>query len=214
MNKLIIFDLDGTLVDTLDDLMIAVNYALTKFSFPIKSREEIRKAIGNGTIKLIERSAPIGTDEFTLKELHKIFKKYYIENIGEKTKPYHGITSMLLNLKSKGYQLAVVSNKDHEPTIQIISKFFPNIFDKIQGSYMEHPKKPHPYLIEKVLTELNIKKSDITYIGDTNIDEESAVNAGVDYFLVSYGYRTEEELSYQVTTKKILKNVKDIEAIF
>ena len=86
MNKLLIFDLDGTLIDTLDDLKNAVNFALEKFSFPLRTREEIRKAIGNGTIKLIERSAPQGTDEKTLAELHKVFKAFYLENLSQNTK--------------------------------------------------------------------------------------------------------------------------------
>ena len=214
MKKLLIFDLDGTLVDTLDDLRKAVNFALEKYNFPLKSKEEIRKAIGNGTIKLIERSAPNCTDEATLKELHSTFKQYYLNNIGADTKPYQGITSELLSLKTKGYKLAVVSNKDQEATIDIINRIFPNIFDYVQGSYSDKPKKPHPYLINKVCDELKINKREITYIGDTNVDEESAVNAELDYLLVSYGYRTLEELNVQVKTKRIINKIKDLDKIF
>ena len=214
MKKLLIFDLDGTLVDTLDDLRKAVNFALKKHNFPLKSKEEVRKAIGNGTIKLIERSAPNGTDEVTLKELHSTFKQYYLNNIGADTKPYQGITSELLSLKTKGYKLAVVSNKDQEATIDIINRIFPNIFDYVQGSYSDKPKKPHPYLFNKVCDELKINKIDITYIGDTNVDEESAVNAELDYLLVSYGYRTLEELNEQVKTKRIINKIKDLDKIF
>ena len=213
MTKLIIFDLDGTLVDTLDDLQTAVNFALSKYCFPIRTKEDIRKAIGNGTIKLIERSAPAGTDQNTLKELHAIFKNYYLNNIGKNTKPYNGITSLLFYLKSRGYKLAVVSNKDHIPTLQIINNMFPCLFDYIQGSYMEHPKKPNPYLINKVIEEAKTDKSKITYIGDTNVDEESAVNAGIKYILVSYGYRTKQELYQQVKTRNIIDSLKELENI-
>lgn len=214
MKKLIIFDLDGTLVDTLDDLRKAVNFALEKYSFPLRTREEIRKAIGNGTIKLIERSAPESADENTLKNLHKEFKNYYLNNIGKDTKPYDKITSVLFTLKTKGYKLAVVSNKDNEPTQQIINSMFPKLFDYIQGSYMDQPKKPHPYLINKIIEESGIDKNEITYIGDTNVDEESAVNAEISYTLVSYGYRTKNELFEQVKTRNIIDSVDDIETIF
>ena len=210
MNKLLIFDLDGTLIDTLDDLKNAVNFALEKFSFPLKSREEIRKAIGNGTVKLIERSAPQGTSEKILKELHKVFKAYYLENLSNFTKPYDGITSFLIFLKTKGYKLAVVSNKDHDATMKLITTMFPMLFDYIQGSYFEHPKKPHPYLINKVIKEMNIDKKEITYIGDTNVDEESAINAKIQYILVSYGYRTRNELFRQVKTRNIVDAIKDL----
>ena len=212
MNKLLIFDLDGTLIDTLDDLRNAVNFALEKFSFPLKTREEIRKAIGNGTIKLIERSAPQGTDSKILGELHKVFKAYYLENLSRNTKPYPGITSLLFSLKTKGYKLAVVSNKDHDATVKLITTMFPMLFDYIQGSYIEHPKKPHPYLINKVINELNFPKEKITYIGDTNVDEESAINAEISYILVSYGYRTKTELFSQVKSRNIVDSIKDLDS--
>ena len=212
MNKLLIFDLDGTLIDTLDDLKNAVNFALEKFSFPLRTREEIRKAIGNGTIKLIERSAPQGTDEKTLSELHKVFKAFYLENLSQNTKPYPGVTSLLFSLKTKGYKLAVVSNKDHDATIKLITTMFPMLFDYIQGSYFEHPKKPHPYLINKVINEINFSKDKITYIGDTNVDEESAINADISYILVSYGYRTKTELFSQVKTRNIVDSIKDLDS--
>lgn len=214
MKRLILFDLDGTLVDTLEDLRKAVNFALLKYSFPIKTKEEIRKAIGNGTIKLIERSAPVGTDEETLKALHKTFKEFYVENIGQGTHPYKGITSLLISLKTKGYKLGVVSNKDNEPTIKIINDMFTGIFDYVQGSYMEHPKKPDPYLFNKIILESKFKKEEITYIGDTNVDEESALNSGLDYVLVSYGYRTLDELKKQVKTSVIVNSIKEIDSLF
>lgn len=214
MEKMLIFDLDGTLVDTLDDLRKAVNYVLEKFSFPFKSREEIRKAIGNGTIKLIERSAPCGTSEAVLKKLHSTFKEYYLNNIGSSTKPYPGISSLLISLKGKGYKLAVVSNKDHIPTLKIINNFFPNLFDYIQGSYMEHPKKPDPYLINKIINESKIDKSKITYIGDTEVDEQTALNSKLNYVLVSYGYRTKDELQEITKTQKIIDKIKDLDWVF
>ena len=211
MNKLLIFDLDGTLVDTLDDLTKAVNFSLKKHNFPTKTKEEVRKAIGNGTVKLIERSAPSNADETTLKELHSTFKKFYLNNIGSDTKPYKNISSVLFALKTKGYKLAVVSNKDQEATVDIINRLFPELFDYVQGSYIDKPKKPHPFLIDKVCDALKFDKINVTYIGDTNVDEKSAINAGLKYILVSYGYRTKQELLEQVKTRKIINDIKDLD---
>ena len=214
MKKLLIFDLDGTLVDTLLDLSNSVNFALKKFHFPIKEVEEVRKAIGNGTIKLIERCAPIGTEDNILKKLHSEFKKHYQNNIANNTIPYKNVSSVLFYLKSKGYKLAVVSNKDHDLTIKIINDLFPKLFDVVQGSYHDHPKKPDPFLIEKVIKEMGVNKNALTYIGDTNVDEESALNASLDYIIVSYGYRTKEELLHQVKTRNIIDEIKNLEKIF
>lgn len=211
MKRMIIFDLDGTLIDTLDDLKNAVNFALEKFEFPLRTKENIRKDIGNGTVKLIGRSAPSGTSEKVLKELHSIFKEYYSKHMLDFTKPYDGIASLLFSLKAQGYKLAVVSNKDHDLTIQIINRFFFGMFDYVQGSYMEHPKKPDPYLISKVEKDANILSNEITYIGDTNVDEQTARNSNLNYIIVSYGYRTKEELKTQVITKRIVDSVKEIE---
>ena len=109
------------------------------------------------------------------------------------------------------YKLAVVSNKDHDATVKLITTMLPMLFDYIQGSYFEHPKKPHPYLINKVINEMNFSKDKITYIGDTNVDEESAINAGISYILVSYGYRTKTELLSQVKTRNIVDSIKDLD---
>ena len=191
--KTVIFDLDGTILNTLEDLKNAVNYGLKSKNLPEKDLQFVRKAIGNGTQVLIKRCTPEDISDKERQIIFNIFKSYYLEHYADNTKPYPGITELLKSLKGK-CRLAVVSNKDDDLTKKLISKEFPGMFDIIQGSYLDKPKKPHPFLINKIIEDYNINKADCLYIGDTEIDKESAENAGLDYLLVNYGYRTKEEL--------------------
>lgn len=192
--KTIIFDLDGTLLDTLVDLKNAVNHALIFYNLPEKDLEFVRKAIGNGTTVLIKRCTPSSLNDEERKRVFDVFKSYYLEHYADFTHPFKGIKELILDRFKSQVKFAVVSNKDNDLTNKIINKEFPNCFDVIQGSYLDHPKKPDPYLINKIIKENNINKKDCLYIGDTNVDKESAMNAGLPYLLVNYGYRTKEEL--------------------
>ena len=193
--KYIIFDLDGTILDTLQDLTNAVNYGLKSFSLPEKDIDFVRLAIGNGTKVLIKRCTPCDISEEERSKVFCIFKDYYFKHFTDNTKPYPGIFEMLLKLKETGnVKLVVLSNKDDDLTKQLINKEFPRVFDIIQGSYIDKPRKPNPYLIYKIFNENNINKSDCLYVGDTNVDKETADNAGIKYLLVNYGYRNKQEL--------------------
>lgn len=191
--KTVIFDLDGTILDTLEDLKNAVNHALKFYNYPEKDLEFVRKAIGNGTQVLIKRCTPCTISEEDYHKVFNEFKSRYLAHFADYTRPYEGIKDLLGALKGKCL-IAVVSNKDNDLTQNLINKEFLGLFDIIQGSYFDRPKKPDPYLVDKILDENNINKEDCLYIGDTNVDKESALNAGLDYRLVSYGYRTKEEL--------------------
>ena len=209
--KTIIFDLDGTILDTLQDLTNAVNYGLKTFNLPEKDIDFVRLAIGNGTKVLIQRCTPCDISEDLRAQVFAKFKAYYSEHFLDNTKPYPEIFKMLIRLSKLSFiKLAVVSNKDHDLTKQLIEKEFPRVFDIIQGSYIDKPRKPDPYLIEKILNENNIDKRDCLYIGDTDIDRESAVNAGLDYRLVNYGYRTKEELIKKCPNDTTISNVQDL----
>lgn len=192
--KTIIFDLDGTILDTLVDLKNAVNYGLNFRNLPKKDLEYVRKAIGNGTQVLIKRCTPCNISKEERKIVFDTFKAYYLEHFADNTVPYEGVTEMLRTLKNNGCKLAVVSNKDNDLTQKLINDKFPGLFDIIQGSYFDHPKKPDPFLFNKIFNDNNIQKDDCLYIGDTDVDKESAMNAGLEYRLVNYGYRTKEEL--------------------
>ena len=191
--KTVIFDLDGTILDTLQDLKNAVNHGLNFYNLPKKDLEFVRKAIGNGTTVLIQRCTPSSLSCEERNAVFNVFKTYYLEHYADYTKPYPGIKELLEKLYGKAH-LAVVSNKDNDLTNKIIRKEFGNLFDIVQGSYLDHPKKPDPYLINKIIKENNINKEDCLYVGDTNVDKESATNASLSYLLVNYGYRTKEEL--------------------
>ena len=191
--KTLIFDLDGTILDTLEDLKNAVNHGLNFYNLPQKDLKFVRKAIGNGTQVLIKRCTPEGLDNDSRQKVFNCFNDYYLEHFDNFTKPYPGIQEMLQSLKGKCL-LVVVSNKDNDLTNKLIQKEFPEIFDIIQGSYYDQPKKPDPFLINKIIKENNIDKKDCLYIGDTDVDKESANNANIPYRLVSYGYRNKEEL--------------------
>lgn len=209
--KTIIFDLDGTILDTLQDLTNAVNYGLKCFNLPEKDIDFVRLAIGNGTKVLIQRCTPCDISEDLRAQVFAKFKAYYFEHFLDNTKPYPEIFKMLIRLSKLSFiKLAVVSNKDHDLTMQLIEKEFPRVFDIIQGSYIDKPRKPDPYLIDKILNENNIDKKDCLYIGDTNIDKESAVNAGLDYLLVNYGYRTKEELIKMCPNDTTISNIHDL----
>ena len=207
--KTVIFDLDGTILDTLEDLKNAVNHALNFYNYPEKDLEFVRKAIGNGTTILIKRCTPSTLSDEERNKVFDVFKSYYLEHYADYTKPYIGIKEMLTKLKGKA-TLAVVSNKDNDLTKKIINKAFPGLFDIIQGSYLDHPKKPDPYLINKIIKENNIYKEDCLYIGDTNVDKESATNVSLPYLLVNYGYRTKEELEKMCPNDTTLSSVNEL----
>ena len=193
--KYIIFDLDGTILDTLDDLTNAVNYGLKCFNLRPKDKEFVRLAIGNGTKVLIKRCTPCDISDEFRNQVFNEFKSYYFKHFTDYTNPYPGIYEMLLKLKDNdNISLVVLSNKDDDLTKQLINKEFPRVFDIVQGSYIDRPRKPDPYLISKIFNENNINKEDCLYIGDTNVDKETAINGGVNYRLVNYGYRNKEEL--------------------
>ena len=152
--KAVLFDLDGTLLDTLEDLKTAVNHALISFGFPERSKEYVRLAIGNGTTKLMERCCPEGTDSQIVQKALSVFKEYYTHHYTENTLPYKGIKELLSKLKQK-YILGVISNKDDVFTKNLIKMLIPNTFNIVQGSYVDKPRKPDPYLVNKVLKQLN-----------------------------------------------------------
>ncbi len=194
-NRLFIFDLDGTLVDTVKDLNTAINYGLVNHGFASVSVEHTAKAIGNGIAITIWRSLPEGTSEEEHANVLLDFRKYYRDHFLDNSKPYPNMLETLTKLKSIGYKLAVATNKLDEIAKKMVKTLFPNIFDFIQGDLPEYPKKPDPYLLNKVINQFGIDKSRVYYVGDSEVDIETATNAEVNLFLVDYGFhRTDEFL--------------------
>lgn len=217
MYKLVIFDLDGTLLDTIEDLANACNYALKQCGLDIYEVNRYKRFVGDGRIKLIERIIPesIKSEELFNKVL-ALYDEYYLEHMVDMTKPYSGICDLLEYLKSKGIKLAVVSNKPHEFAYEIVKKYFEDIFDEAYGHRLEFKVKPDPAALIDIMERNNIDKKDCIYIGDSNVDIVTAKNAGVESVGVSWGFRGREELeeagaTFVVDTINDLKNILDSE---
>ena len=196
MKKLVIFDLDGTLVNTLTDLTECVNYALNQCNYPQHSFDEYRYFVGNGINKLIERALPEGDrNTETIMHVKEIFVEYYMQHKTDKSYVYPGINDLLSALQDKCIMLAVASNKYHEATLEMIAHYFPTIsFAKVLGQRDGVPTKPHPQIVEEILEATGICKDDVLYVGDSGVDMTTAANAGVDSVGVVWGLRTVEEL--------------------
>ena len=195
MYKAIIFDLDGTLLDTLDDLTAAVNYALQKKNLPLRTREEVRSFVGNGILKLMERSA--GADNIALApDLLQQFKGYYASHCADETKPYDGVMKLLESLKNKGVYTAVVSNKADFAVKKLADFYFKDLLNLAVGENEEKgiKRKPDPASLIAVIDELGVEKTETVYIGDSEVDIQTAKNAGVDCISVSWGFKNREFL--------------------
>ena len=210
MKKVIIFDLDGTLLDTLDDLRMSVNFALSQFHYPERSREQVRKDIGNGVAKLIERSIPMGISSRNYEKCLEIFKNSYAKNYNINTRPYEGCFELLSKLKEEGYIVTVATNKIIDVAKELLDCHYHGIFNYIQGDAKGMKKKPDPQMIDEITRHYGVSKDEVLYIGDTNVDEETALNAKVDYILVTYGYRTIEEIKNSCQCTKLLDNSEEV----
>ena len=190
----VVFDLDGTLLDTLEDLRDSVNYVMRQYRFPEHTLEEIRRAVGNGIRKLIERTVPEGTKPDTVDAVFEEFKVHYKANCKNKTKPYAGMDELLEKLKKDGYKLAVVSNTNNEAVQEIIPYYFGELFDVAIGAVEGMKKKPAPDSTHFVLEQLGVSGENALYIGDSQVDVETAKNANLDGIFVTWGFRDKEEL--------------------
>ncbi len=196
MKKLVIFDLDGTLLNTIADLTVAVNYALEQSGYPTHTTDEVRSFVGNGIGKLLERALPVGKclpEQFSLLREH--FFLYYDAHNADLTVPYPGIVELLKHLQGKGVLLAVASNKYQTATEKLVAHYFPEIhFARICGQRDGFPIKPDPMVVTDILDSLNLSNADAIYVGDSDVDMQTAINANVDAVAVSWGFRSRTEL--------------------
>ena len=190
----IIFDLDGTLLNTLEDLHISTNYALGKFSCPQRSFEEVRNFVGNGVAKLIERAIPDGCKNADYAECLKVFKKHYKENMLNHTAPYEGIIGLLKTLKANGYKIGVVSNKFDTAVKALCKLYFKELVDIAIGESETTRKKPYPEGVLKALEKLGRTSETAIYCGDSDVDVQTAHNAGLKCIGVLWGFRNRENL--------------------
>ncbi|MBQ3900278.1 MAG: HAD family hydrolase [Clostridia bacterium] len=189
---LVIFDMDGTVLDTLGDLTAALNHTLRGQGFPERTRAEVQSFIGNGVKMLLKRGAPDGTDDKTLAEMYKTYAEYYFSHLDVSTKPYDGITELLHKLGDCGVKRALLSNKADMAARSLCEEFFPGLFDIAYGEREGIPRKPAPDGVFEILREIGIPAERTLYVGDSGVDLETARRAGLDCVIVDWGYLNSE----------------------
>ncbi|MBP3654418.1 MAG: HAD-IA family hydrolase [Oscillospiraceae bacterium] len=192
--KAVIFDLDGTILDTLQDLANSLNYALTANGYPARTLDEVRRFIGNGVRMLVRRGCPEGTAEEAQEVVFNTFLPHYDVHCKDLTGPYEGIHELLDALLAKGIRTAVVSNKIEPAVIVLCDEHFPGQFEYMVGNRPDIAPKPSPDSVNEVIAKMGIDRSDIVYIGDTEVDLQTAANAGIDCIGVDWGFRDGEYL--------------------
>lgn len=194
MKKLVIFDLDGTLLNTITDLGNSVNYALEQMGYPTHSMTSFRFMVGNGVRKLIQR-AQVDADEETVDKLLEYFREHYDQHDCDQTEPYKGIPELLRELVDRGINVAVASNKYQSAVEKIIRHYFPDIpFVAVCGQAEGRPTKPDPSIIFSILNACPTPKADVLMVGDSAVDMETAHRAGVECVGVTWGFRPVSEL--------------------
>lgn len=191
-----IFDLDGTLLDTLGDLAASVNHALRVCDMPEHSVEDVRRFVGNGVRLLMERAVPDGTANPRFDEAFAIFRQYYMAHSLDTTRPYDGIPEMLAALKARGCHTAVVSNKFYAATWELCHHFFPDTIDVAIGEHEAEGirRKPAPDTVFEALRQLGVGKEDAIYVGDSDVDILTARNSGLPCISVLWGFRDRDFL--------------------
>lgn len=194
MKKLVVFDLDGTLVDSIVDLGNAVNFALKEYGLPLHPMSAYYGFVGNGMEDLVRRSmGDKGKDDELYIKVRKVFDEYYNSHCNDNTVPYEGIAELLKALSDKNIKTAVLTNKAQQYVGGILKKCFPDhSFAAFYGQRQGVERKPHPQGFELLIKELNVEKEDCLYIGDSEVDVKTAINAGVDLVAVTWGYRSKE----------------------
>ena len=199
--KTYIFDLDGTLLDTLNDLHASCNYALRTHGMPERSLEEVKQFVGNGVKKLMERAIPNGLENPLFEDTLQTFRQHYLLHNLDTTLPYPGIMEMLQQLKAQGKRIAVVSNKFYAATQDLCKHFFGDTIQVAIGEREDIKKKPAPDTVLEALRQLQVTRQDAVYVGDSEVDVETARNSGIPCISVLWGFRSKSFLlSHGATT--------------
>ena len=192
--KAVLFDMDGTVLDTLGDLTNAVNHTLSVFGFPTHSRREAAGFLGNGAAWLIAHAVPEGTSPEKTAEVLRAYQPWYDSHCAIETAPYPGILAMMERLREAGVKQAVISNKQDSAVRLLAAQHFPGLLETAVGESPTVRRKPNPDAVLAALRHMDVSPGDAVYVGDTEVDVETAENAGLDCAVVGWGFRTEEEL--------------------
>lgn len=187
--KLAIFDMDGTILSTLDDLANGVDYALRENGLTARSKQETRAALGRGVRFLIEQSVPDGLSDVEISKVEEDFLKYYKVHSMDNTRPYDGIVELIKEVRESGIKTAVVSNKIDSAVKELCANFFEGAFDVAYGERPGIPRKPDPKPINAIIDEFRLSKNEVVYIGDSEVDLFTANNAKIDHIIVTWGFR-------------------------
>ena len=190
----VIFDLDGTLIDTLPDLLTALNLALTEAGYPTRLLSEMPAFVSRGLRSMVKSALPESCDEDAFERVFAAFGGYYAQHLMDETAPYSGILPLLQRLKAEGFKLAVVSNKADALMQKICSRFFGGVVDFALGERENIPRKPAPDGVLLALQTLGADAAHTVYVGDSAVDMQTAQNAGLEFAAVSWGYRSRAEL--------------------
>lgn len=196
----VIFDMDGTVLNTLDDLATSVNYVLTRYGMPVHCTEDYRRYFGNGIRYALECAVPKGTEETTIDQMLPVFKEHYNAHCLDKTRPYDGIPELMKALRDRGFKLAIVSNKIDSAVKELNAKFFSAYVDVTIGEREGIRRKPAPDTVVQALEELKSSKHEAVYIGDSEVDLQTAANAGLPCISVLWGFREKDFLTEQGAT--------------
>lgn len=197
MKKLVIFDLDGTLLNTIADLAAATNQALQHCGYPTHETDAYRFFVGNGINKLFERALPEGErTEENIGKIRSLFVPYYDEHNADLSRPYPGIPELLETLQQQGVMIGVASNKYQAATRKLVAHYFPHIrFVEVLGQREGIPAKPDPSIVYDIIKEAGVEKEEVLYVGDSNVDMQTAHHAGVTAIGVAWGFRPRAELA-------------------
>ena len=209
--KLAIFDMDGTILSTLDDLANGVDYALRENGLPARSKQETRAALGRGVRFLIEQSVPYGLSDVEISKVEEGFLKYYKVHSMDNTRPYDGIVDLIKEVRESGIKTAVVSNKIDSAVKELCANFFEGAFDVAYGERPGIPRKPDPKPINAIIDEFRLSKNEVVYIGDSEVDLLTANNAKIDHIIVTWGFRDREFLE-QNGAKNLVESMDKLKA--
>ena len=198
-----IFDLDGTLLSTLDDLAASTNHALRTYGLPERTTDEVRHFVGNGVRKLIERAVPGGEHHPQFESILETFRRHYLKHSRDFTRPYPGITETLVELRRQGKRVAVVSNKFYAATAELCNHYFGDLVEVAIGEREDIRRKPAPDTVEEALRQLGVGKQGAVYVGDSEVDIETARNSSLPCISVLWGFRDRDFLERHGATNFI-----------
>ena len=208
--KAVLFDMDGTVLNTLGDLAAAVNHTLREFSMPERSIAEVAAALSNGAAYLIAHTVPAGTPKELTDKVLAAYAPYYDAHCDILTGPYDGIVPLMEKLRDRGVKLAVISNKQDTAVKPLAEKYFPGLLEIAVGESTEVRRKPNPDAVLAALRHIGVEREDAIYVGDTEVDLQTARNAGMEFASVDWGFRTREQL-VEIGAEHIFDTVQELE---